>query len=407
MAIRRSYSAPAKSNEPTSFAGKYSLARKAGLEKVGNEAFVIPLDMSNGYVAIPYHTLKKCADGTGFRGSQYNVKIACHKFDKDTGEVINQAPLCDRIAQAEKDRIPDKDKSGDRAMTFMGERRVMPVLVLSSTETDTSKNPSLKKVSVKSGVEFSFIDMSESAYDELAKSILEGLVDTGVIDSLDELSDEEKAEEVAKALQSSIIKITNVKGRNSNIKYERTYRAIPLNNPQVAKESNEAKLIEYLTMVVNGNFPAAKLDALYEKAPVVKEINGQAIDFLELFNNDVDTLVQDWTDDELQSYYDSYLEKAGVVALYKSPETTTKAKESVEDVSFVDEAPAKTSSKKVEVIDDFDFAEEAKKEAASVAVAEKSEEEFDYNASDLETSNILEDEDFNEDDFELLDGDDL
>ena len=216
-----------------------------------------------------------------------------------------------------------------------------------------------------------------------------------------------KAEEVAKALQSSIIKITNVKGRNSNIKYERTYRAIPLNNPQVAKESNEAKLIEYLTMVVNGNFPAAKLDALYEKALVVKEINGQAIDFLELFNNDVDTLVQDWTDDELQSYYDSYLEKAGVVALYKSPETTTKAKESVEDVSFVDEAPAKTSSKKVEVIDDFDFAEEAKKEAASVAVAEKSEEEFDYNASDLETSNILEDEDFNEDDFELLDGDDL
>lgn len=406
MAIRRSYSAPAKSNEPTTFAGKYSLARKAGLEKVGNEAFVIPLDMSNGYVAIPYHTLKKCADGTGFRGSQYNVKIACHKFDKDTGEVINQAPLCDRIAQAEKDRIPEKEKSADRAMTFMSERRVMPVLVLSTTETDTSKNPSLKKVSIKSGVEFSYIDMSESAYDELAKSILEGLVDAGIIDSLDELSEEEKAEEVAKALQSSIIKITNVKGRSSNIKYERTYRAIPLSNPQVAKESNETKAIDFLTKVVNGNFPAAKLDALYEKAPVIKEINGQTLDFLELFNNEVDTLVQDWTDEELQSYYDSYLEKAGVVALYKSPETTSKATESVEDVSF-DETPARTSSRKVEVVDDFDFAEEAKKEAASVAVAEKSEEDFDYSTSDLETSNILEDEDFAEDDFELLDGDDL
>jgi len=219
---------------------------------------------------------------------------------------------------------------------------------------------------------------------------------------LDDLSPEDKAEEVAKALQASIIKITNEKGRSSNIKYERAYKAIPLTNPQVAKESNEAKLIEYLTMVVNGSFPAAKLDSLYEKAPIVKEINGQAIDFLDLFNKEVDSLVQDWTDDELQKYYDSYLEKSGVKALYKSTEAVE------EEVEFENtaNAPAKTA-KKVEVVDDFDFAEEAKKEASAVAVAEKSEEEFDYNASDLEDSNILEDADFEEEDFELLDGDDL
>ena len=226
MAIRRSYSTPAKSNEPTSFAGKYSLKNKAGLDAINKDAYVIPLDMSNGYVEIPYHTLKKCADGIGFKNSQFNAKIACHKFDKNTGEVVDQLPLCCRLAQAEKDRLSDKDKSMYRALSFTARRNVIPVMVLSTTETDSNKKPSLKKVSVKNGIDFSFIDMSSNAYDEFTKSVQETMETEGVIDSPDDMDDEDLAQAVAEYLQKSIIKISNVAGRNPGIPYEKAFRAL-------------------------------------------------------------------------------------------------------------------------------------------------------------------------------------
>lgn len=395
MAIRRSYSAPAKSNEPTSFAGKYSLKNRAGLDAINKEAYVIPLDMSNGYIELPYHTLKKTADGSGFKNSQYNSKIACHKYDKNTGEVVDQLPLCCRLAQAEKDRIQDKDKSNYRALSFTSKRNVIPVMILSTSETDSSKKPSLKKLSVKNGVDFSFIDMSSSAYEEFTTSIKEAMETDGLIDSPDDMEPEELAEVIAQYLQNSIIKINNVTARNPGIPYEKNFRAIPMSNQMVAKESGEQKLIECVSKVINGTYPAAKLDMLFAKYPEIKAINNQVIDFLELFNSEVDNLVVDWTDAELQEYYDSYLEKQGVVNTYKSekPEET---------VSF---------NKPSTVSTDFDFEVETAKEIAAntskTAVAEKSEDEFDFSTTDLEESSILNDEEFQDEDFMMEDGDEL
>ena len=396
MAVRKSYSAPAKSTEPTTFVGKYSLKNRAGLDAVNKEAYVLPLDMVNGYVEIPYHTVKKSADGTGFKNSQYAAKIACHKYDKNTGEVIDQLPLCCRIAQLEKDRLPDKEKSMYRAMSFTARRNVIPVLVLSSTETDASKKASLKKISIKSGVDFSFIDMSSSAYEELANSIKETLETEGIIDSADDMEPEELAGEIAKFLQHSVLKITNIPARNTSIPYEKSFRAIPLNNVQVAKDSGEQKIINYLSQVVNGSFPKEKLNALFTKIPEIQAINNQVIDYLDLFNAEVDGIVKDWTDEELQSYYDSYLEKQGVVNNYKS-EDSTKA---------VQEVVVKETAKKSTVVqeanwDDIDSIDADTTTATATAVAEKSEEDFDYNTSDLEESSILEDTDFEEDDFAI------
>lgn len=396
MAIRRSYSAPAKANEPTTFAGKYSLKNRAGLDAVGKEAYVIPLDMAAGYVELPYHTLKKCADGTGFKNSQYGAKIACHKYDKNTGEVVDQLPLCCRLAQAEKDRLPDKDKSMYRALSFTSRRNVIPVMVLSTTESDSNKKPTLKKVSVKNGIDFSFIDMASTAYEEFTKSVQESMETDGVIESPEDMDAEDLAAEVAKYLQSSIIKVSNVAGRNPGIPYEKAFRAIPLNNQMVAKESGEQKLLTYVSQVINGTFPQAKLAALFEKYPEIQTINNQVIDFLDLFNVEVDNLVSDWTDEELQNYYNTYLEKQGVVNQYKSekPEETVVFKETTTKAASIDE--------------DDEFAETVSTKAKSAtAVAEKSEDEFDYQASDLEESSILNDEDFQDDDFAIEDGDDL
>ena len=393
MAIRRSYSAPAKTNEPTTFAGKYSLKNKAGLDAVNKDAYVLPLDMAAGYVELPYHTLKKCADGTGFKNSQFGAKISCHKYDKNTGEVVDQLPLCCRLAQLEKDRLSDKEKSMYRAISFTSRRNVIPVLVLSSTETDSNKKASLRKISIKNGVDFSFIDMSSSAYEEFTKDVQGTMETEGIIESADDMDPEELAQEVAKYLQGSVLKISNVAGRNPGIPYEKAFKAIPLTNQMVAKDSGEQKIITYVSQVINGTFPKAKLDALFEKYPEVQTINNQVIDFLELFNSEVDNLVSDWTDEELQSYYNTYLEKAGVIAQYKSekPEETVSFKE-----------PAKKAAKVVDEEDEF-----ADTTSTATATIEKSEDEFDYATSDLEESSILDDSEFADEDFEIGDGDEL
>ena len=393
MAIRRSYSAPAKTNEPTTFAGKYSLKHKAGLDAVNKDAYVLPLDMAAGYVELPYHTLKKCADGTGFKNSQFGAKISCHKYDKNTGEVVDQLPLCCRLAQLEKDRLSDKEKSMYRAISFTSRRNVIPVLVLSSTETDSNKKASLRKISIKNGVDFSFIDMSSSAYEEFTKDVQGTMETEGIIESADDMDPEELAQEVAKYLQGSVLKISNVAGRNPGIPYEKAFKAIPLTNQMVAKDSGEQKIITYVSQVINGTFPKAKLDALFEKYPEVQTINNQVIDFLELFNSEVDNLVSDWTDEELQNYYNTYLEKAGVIAQYKSekPEETVVFKE-----------PAKKAAKVVDEEDEF-----ADTTSTATATIEKSEDEFDYATSDLEESSILDDSEFADEDFEIGDGDEL
>lgn len=393
MAIRRSYSAPAKTNEPTTFAGKYSLKNKAGLDAVNKDAYVLPLDMAAGYVELPYHTLKKCADGTGFKNSQFGAKISCHKYDKNTGEVVDQLPLCCRLAQLEKDRLSDKEKSMYRAISFTSRRNVIPVLVLSSTETDSNKKASLRKISIKNGVDFSFIDMSSSAYEEFTKDVQGTMETEGIIESADDMDPEELAQEVAKYLQGSVLKISNVAGRNPGIPYEKAFKAIPLTNQMVAKDSGEQKIITYVSQVINGTFPKAKLDALFEKYPEVQTINNQVIDFLELFNSEVDNLVSDWTDEELQNYYNTYLEKAGVIAQYKSekPEETVVFKE-----------PAKKAAKVVDEEDEF-----ADTTSTATATIEKSEDEFDYATSDLEESSILDDSEFADEDFEIGDGDEL
>ena len=393
MAIRRSYSAPAKTNEPTTFAGKYSLKNKAGLDAVNKDAYVLPLDMAAGYVELPYHTLKKCADGTGFKNSQFGAKIACHKYDKNTGEVVDQLPLCCRLAQLEKDRLSDKEKSMYRAISFTSRRNVIPVLVLSSTETDSNKKASLRKISIKNGVDFSFIDMSSSAYEEFTKDVQGTMETEGVIESADDMDPEELAQEVAKYLQGSVLKISNVAGRNPGIPYEKAFKAIPLTNQMVAKDSGEQKIITYVSQVINGTFPKAKLDALFEKYPEIQTINNQVIDFLELFNSEVDNLVSDWTDEELQNYYNTYLEKAGVIAQYKSERPE-------EPVTFKE--PAKKAAKVVDEEDEF-----ADTTSTATATIEKSEDEFDYATSDLEESSILDDSEFADEDFEIGDGDEL
>ena len=54
----------------------------------------------------------------------------------------------------------------------------------------------------------------------------------------------------------------NLSVNDSKLSTEKT-KAIPLTNQMVAKDSGEQKIITYVSQVINGTFPKAKLDALF------------------------------------------------------------------------------------------------------------------------------------------------
>ena len=337
MAFRRSWSHVKRAAEPTTFAGKYGLKRTGGLTDVGKECFVIPLDMANGYSCLPYHSLKK-NDSEGFHGSPFNsVKITCKRYDPETGEPSRELPLCCKLAQMEKDRLPDADDSIKRALSFTSFRYVFPVLVLSTTETDPKKKLTMNKISLD-GINFSFLDLAESSYDEEIKDkVIESLVESGAVEDPESMEQEELMELVAKYISHSIIKVSNVKAKSSAIPYQKAFRVIPTTNTLIGQQSGETNAIRVLCKLLAGEYKPEQYDKVYAKYPQLKEINNQVIDFLQLYNDNVDSLTEPWEEDELRKYYDSFVAKQGQIEKYKAVNEPTEEEEEVSFASNIDE----------------------------------------------------------------------
>lgn len=428
MAFRRSWSHVRRVAEPTTFSGKYGLKRVAGLSEVGKECFAIPLDMANGYSCLPYHSLKK-NDSEGFHGSTFNsVKIICKRYDPETGEPSKELPLCCKLAQMEKDRIPEQDDSPKRAITFASFRYVFPVLVLSTTEDNPKKKPTLKKLSLN-GIGFSYLDLAEASYEEEFKNkVISELVKAGEIDDPDEIDQQDLMQHVADYISHSIIRIANVAAKSPAIPYQKSFDIIPVTHKLLGVESGEQGAIKVLCKLLAGEYKPEQYDKIYAKYPNLQEINNQVIDFLQLYNDNVDSLVEEWTEDELQKYYNSFVAKQDQIEEYKKVNEVQRANEA-EMVEFVtgnniseyededdfdDIPPTAQVAKKKPVVDpdeentedDFDDIEDeieeieapvasksAKKAAPKkVAVAAGSTSkmsEDDFNMDDLETSNEL------------------
>lgn len=437
MAFKRSWAHVKRAAEPTTFQGKYSLKRAAGMSEVGSKCYVIPLNMVEGYSCLPSHSLKK-NDNEGFHGSTFNaVQIACKKYDPETGEPTKETPLCCRLAQMEKDRLPETEDSPKRAISFSSMRYVFPVLVLSSIETDQTKKPTMKKLSIKNGITFSFVNLAESSFEEdIKKSVVAAMTEAGIIEDADEMDPEELMQHVSDYISSSIIEITNVKGKSSSIPYQKSFRVIPITNALIGQTSGETKLIKALCKLLNDGFSPEDLDTLYKKAPILSEINNQVIDYLALYDDNVDSLVESWTDEELQKYYNEYVARAAQIEKYKAVNEQAVEEAEEEEISFVgslddaeeDDALNSINTSVVdeieddeEVIDeDDDFEDESEvaeveeapakvKKPAKVAVAAGSVSDDNFDMSDLEETSVAssvveEDEDdadyvMGEDDF--------
>lgn len=394
MAFKKSYTSVEEKPKSTSFLGNYSLSKAAGLDAVGKEAYVIPLDMQNGYTCIPVHTLRKNGKD-GFKNSFYDTKIVCHRFDPETGERSEELPLCCQLAQEEKDRIPEKERSSSRAISFTANRAIIPVLVLSNTEDNPNRKPSMKKLSLN-GISFSFIDMAEVSYNaEIRDAIISDLEADGVVENKEDMDPEELYGMVQDVLQSSIIKITNVKSeKNKSLKYVRTYKTIRTTNTNIGELSGEYESIRSLCGLLAGKVKPEKLDKFYEKFPLLKEINNQVIDYLTLFDDKVDTIAVNWTDEELQSYYDKFIGRQEIVDKYKdvNKDAGNIDDEDDDDVDFIDEEDTPPAKSKVA--------------PKVVKVEEKSEDDYDYSTSDLEDSPVLSDVEFSEEDYTIDEDDD-
>lgn len=439
MAFKRSWAHVKRAAEPTTFQGKYSLKRAGGMSEVGSKCYVIPLDMAEGYSCLPSHSLKK-NDNEGFHGSSFNsVQIACKRFDPETGEPTKELPLCCKLAQMEKDRLPETEDSPKRAITFSSMRYVFPVLVLSTTETDQAKKPTMKKLSVKNGITFSFVNLAESSFEEdIKKSVVDAMTEAGIIEDAEEMEPEELMQHVSEYISNSIIEITNVKGKSSSIPYQKSFRVIPITNALIGQTSGETKLIKALCKLLNGGFAPEQLDTLYEKAPVLREINNQVIDYLALYNDNVDSLVEGWTEEELQKYYNEFVARAAQIEKYKAVNEAAVEDEEdePEEVSFsssldeveeddtlnsintsvVDELGVDEEEEDV-VDEDDDFEDESEvaeveeapvkaKKAEKVAVAAGNVSDDAFDMGDLEDTPVSSSIDEDEDDADYAMGED-
>ena len=208
--------------------------------------------------------------------------------------------------------------------------------------------------------------MAEYTYSEFIKTVKNDMENDEKL-NIDSIPDEEMYEKASEYIRKSIIKISTIQGKISET--EKIYKVIPFTNTLIAKDSGEYEEIKILSRIVDGTFPKDKLEAAFKKYPKIHAAYNQSIDYLDLFNTEVDTIIPEWTDDELEEYYNVFLEKQGVVDQYKSPEVVSTPVE--EDVDFKDSVE-------------------------TVSTPDTSEAEYDYSTSDLEESSILNDDEFSD-----------
>lgn len=259
------------------FNSKYSFSKVAGLE-AGKEVYCIPLNLENGLYENARHIVKARGPKQGFKG-WYSTSIKCKGVNEDGTK--NPDALCCQLAQAEYDKHPGTEDYGKRMMSFTSYVTYIPVLILGSAETTKGalKFPPTK-LTLKN-YQFAYLEMATSSFNkDILTPFINKMKDDGVIDY--EAEGEELKTQVMEQLQKTIIKVSAVKSDKKNLPYERSYSFIPFSNTAIGKETEQYKYI------VN-----------YKK---VTKVNNDIVDFITLFDSEVDGLCTDWTDEELDKY---------------------------------------------------------------------------------------------------------
>lgn len=331
MAFKRTGAKALLNNNQARFSTAYKFSKKANFE-VGKDAYIIPLGLESGFFETPCHRiLPHKVDGKliGFNNTTFTTYIKCKGIDEEGNK---SESLCCTLAQLEKDRIPDKEEAGKRIVSFTTFRVHLPVLILGNSLGDKNKGTyPISKVSIlndlrsESGLNFAFIEMASSSFrNDIVLAYGKKLKEEGVIDYEMEENSEEFLNEVLQRLSKTIIKVHGVSkaGFQAALK---EYSFFPFDNPAIATGS-----------------PAGEKEAIIGYRDN-QEIQNKICEFLDLFNIEVDNMFNDWSEKDLQEYYNSAI---GVDL--KTPIAQPKSKGTDEDEEVVEEVeqPKATSTPK-------------------------------------------------------------
>ena len=362
MAFKRTNVKSLLNNNTTRFSSAYKFSKKANFE-VGKDAYIIPLGLESGFYETPCHRVlphKVNGQMVGFNNSTFATYIKCKGVDEEGNRTES---LCCTLAQMEKDRIPEKELSGKRIVSFTTFRVQLPVLILGNSLADKNKATyPVSKVSIlndlrsEQGLNFAYIDMASSSFkSEIISAYGKKLKEDGILDyEMDETS-EEFITEVLQRLSRTIIKVHGVSktGFNAALK---EYSFFPFDNPAIATGSPEGEREAIIGYKNN------------------QEIQNKICEFLDLFNVEVDNMFTDWNEKDLQEYYNS-----AVGNDIKTPVKATVTEEEPEVVEVVEEpvAAAKPAKKVKKVVEEPVAVEDEDEDEPDIKLsAPVSEEEF-------------------------------
>ena len=293
MAFKRSNFKSLINTKKEFFASSYGFSKKTNF-KAGSDVYVLPLGLETGFYETPCHRiLPHKVDGKliGFNGFQFAVNVKCKGIDAE-GNLTSS--LCCELAKMEKQRFPGQDEFAKRIVSSRTNRIHLPVLILGNSLDDDSKIAyPVSKVAIKkdlaseSGLKFSFIEMSASTFrKDILNAYGKKLQEEGTLDyDLDENS-EEFMEAVVEKLSNTVIRVHGgtKQGFSAAMK---EYSFFPFDNPGIASKSPEGER----ELIIN-----------YRKNTKIAQ---QVSEYLTLFDAEVDGLILDWTEKDLQEYYNS------------------------------------------------------------------------------------------------------
>ena len=341
MAFKRTNFKSLIRNGSERFSTAYKFSKKVTF-KVGSDAYIIPLGLETGFYETPCHRIAphKASNGAyvGFGGTSFATYIKCHGVDMEGNR--NES-LCCTLAQREKERIPDKNDSGKRIVTFTNYRVHLPVLILGNSLGDNAKATyPVSKVSIlnelrsETGLRFAFIEMSSDTFkNSILKAYGKRLKEDGILDYELEEDSEEFLAEVCQRLSKTVIKVHGVSKQGFDAPLKE-YSFFPFDNPAIANASPQGEREAIIGYKEN------------------QEIQNKICEFLDLFNAEVDNMFMDWTEKDLLSYYNSAVGSAEDTSGEVEDEAPAQEEEKVEVVtseSSEEEAPVKAPApKKVE-----------------------------------------------------------
>lgn len=331
MAFKRTSGKALTKTNSTRFSTAYKFSKKANFD-VGKDAYIIILGLESGFFETPCHRVmphKVNGKLIGFKNTTFATYIKCKGVDEEGNRTES---LCCTLAQLEKERIPEKEESGKRIISFTNYRVHLPVLILGNSLGEKNKGVyPVSKVSIlndlrsEEGLNFSYLEMATSSFkQDIINAYGKKLKEDGVIDYELEEGTEEFNDEVLKRLPNTVVKVHGYakQGFDAALK---EYSFFPFDNASIASGSPEGEREAIVGYKDN------------------QEIQNKICEFLDLFNVEVDNMFNDWTEKDLQEYYNSAI-GVDIKAPLAQPKSTPVDEDEEEEVIEVVEAPKKTKT---------------------------------------------------------------